>query len=213
MMTFITKYIVAYIICVTGAELPAIDQPKEHLKIIRDKAQRAVAVTVRDSTIRQELIERVAAIPELEAVEFIDCKLIPELNWQPFRRLKNLKRLHFISVNLKDAPRIQDVGEISLLSLRRCKNVDKLMSHVAQCRSLNTLDLGGSDISDAGLALLRGMPLEELALSNAELTKRSLEVLLSMRKLERLYCHGVAWTDQDIEQLRRAHPASIDVQR
>ena len=66
------------------------------------------------------------------------------------------------------------------------------------------VDLSNSQVTDAGLEYLRGLPqLTELNLSGTQVSDAGLEYLKGLRYLERLYLNGTRVSDVGLEYLKR----------
>ena len=79
-------------------------------------------------------------------------------------------------------------------------------------RSLQHLDLSGTQITDTGLGHLSNLPLVFLSLAETEVTDSGLEVLEGLGQLQRLDLTGTEVTSTAIEKLEAALP-NCEVQK
>lgn len=93
------------------------------------------------------------------------------------------------------------------LSLARTKVTDAVLDVVAQMPNLRRLDLRGTEVTDAGLAKLKGLSnLQELVLAKTKLTPAATEILAVMPGLKRVYVWASGLEIQGIEALRVQRP-------
>lgn len=93
------------------------------------------------------------------------------------------------------------------LSLARTRVGDPLLGLVADMPRLRRLDLGGTAVTGAGLAKLRGhATLEELVLSRARLDDGAVETLLDLPALEHVWLWSAGVGAEAVARLRAARP-------
>ena len=102
---------------------------------------------------------------------------------------------------------LKHLPALESLTLWRCDQLtDDAMAHVVGCENLKQLNIGATNIGDAGIAELKGLEnLERLVLANTSITDASLENIAKLSSLVDLDLSSTAITDEGINAL---HPRS-----
>jgi uncharacterized protein (TIGR03067 family) len=105
----------------------------------------------------------------------------------------------------QDLLTLRDIGA---LGFRGCIGVgDTQMQHVSRLVSIESLNLHSTDVTDAGIAQLKGLShLESLDLSFTPISDEAVPAISKLPRLKKLTLRGSLITANGIEQLRRARP-------
>jgi Leucine-rich repeat (LRR) protein len=93
------------------------------------------------------------------------------------------------------------------------EKLEEAVLHMKKLKSLRTVTLGFTKVSDAGLVHLAGLPeLEELGLAQTGVTDAGLSHLKELKKLKRLDLVGTKVTDKGAADLKATLP-DLDITR
>jgi hypothetical protein len=148
-------------------------------------------LSVIQSTLSAHQVAQVAGAKALARVELSDI-MLEEDAWAKLPAIRGLETLIFNPS--------QQIGDDHLASL-------------GQCRALTQLDLSRKNVSDRGLAHLRGHPqIRTLCLEGTKVTDEGLTVLTSLPALSQLSLANTAVTDAGVARLEEAiHLEKLDL--
>lgn len=146
-------------------------------------------------------IEVLGSIPYLKRLDLVSFGS----NTKDISALANAKDLEELFITFFEVGP-HEVGDVPKLpKLRRLKLSgvdDKVCVALAGSKTLEWLSLMGCDITDDGMAALRGLPaLEQLDIGITCVGDASVETLASMPKLRTIYVNGTRFTFQGLSRL------------
>ena len=134
-------------------------------------------------------------------------KLVPE---SPRLRYLGLEDTGVCDEDVRQVlARVPNLGSLDMSST---DVTDAIMSAVAKQTQLKGLRLENTRITDAGLAMLRGLDLESLDLGLTRVTEKSAPLLIEMQLSEKLLLPA-EWSGESEAALVKASPAKSDVRR
>jgi Leucine-rich repeat (LRR) protein len=176
--------------------------------------------------------EGIAQLGDLKALRIIDLRLsslVTDAAMDTLAAMPELRAVRLSGVNVTDAGvgKLLDLPNLTELDLRNCRKVSKAgIAQIGQKRSLRMLKLGGPeiddevlelvadmdhltglsldncDITDAGLAKLERLPLDDLTIFQcANVSDEGLGVLAAYDRLRRLTLRDVAAQGTALEHL------------
>jgi hypothetical protein len=140
------------------------------------------SLLLKESQASDECLAAVARVRHLESLYCWDAHALTDAGVAHLRRLPRLKYIHISDSQLTDDS-LRTFGlmpQLEGLSLQENYFTDRGLAELRNLKRLKSLwvDLGKSDISDAGLSYLEGLPaLEELAVQHSRVTADGVEQL------------------------------------
>lgn len=115
------------------------------------------------------------------------------------------KHVETLTLTLAKAPErvaeamelIQHLTFLSHLDASKLAVTDEHLRHIAKLRSLHSLTLNETPITDAGLIHLAGLPLESLQLASTKITSKGLREIGKLSSLKVINLSGVELADDD----------------
>ena len=92
----------------------------------------------------------------LRTLNLTDCA-ISNQGGEALSKIQNLEKLHLGGTRVDDGLRLKNL-KLTHLYLHNTSVGDQVVRHLADCKSIEVLDLSASNITSASLALLREMP-------------------------------------------------------
>lgn len=166
-----------------------------------------VSVRFPGREIREEDLQLLLVFPRLWHLE------IEQPAWQGggLAVLQRLEELSSISLGRRTSDahiaRIGEVRSLETLYLRRSRITDSGLEYLRPLTNLRSLELEGTSINDSGLRNLEGLTnLQHLSLANTHITDAGLDYLVNLHQLRVLHMHGTAVTEARIANLRKQLP-------
>jgi len=163
-------------------------------------------------SLSREFLQQIGTLEQLEklSLRWADLDVV---DLSALSGLKNLKHLDLGRVNLQgaDLSWIKHLQALEELNLSSTKISDQEFQTLEITGPLRVLNLNDTEISDASLHKLVGSPLQKLAVASERITEASMESIIKIKSLERLYFRMGAGSNVDEynERLRKAMPNTV----
>jgi len=153
--------------------------------------------------------EQISHIHGLEYLEANSTK-ITDHSLQLLLKCPNLNTIYLNGCKLITDAGMEPVGKmprLRVLELQNCLLGDKACYFLSASKSIDYLDLSGTEISDIGLAHIARMPrLRVLILeNNTRITGRGISFLAKCKSLQALYIHGAGDVSADVVSVLSEH--------
>jgi hypothetical protein len=182
---------------------------------LRVEGSRALALTFTQNA-QFDLVQGILPrLPNLETVEFVECRL-PAAGFADLARLPKLLAVSFrrLETSPSDFAHLADLNQIQALDFHSCQGItDESLTHLSGLVGLKRLGFHheellsglprrGACITDAGVACLSKLSqLEALDLVGHEVSDRSLPTLLGLVRLRELSLSGLGLTEDGFRKL------------
>jgi Leucine-rich repeat (LRR) protein len=157
----------------------------------------------------EELTKQLAALPNLQIVDFHNCVLL-DGGLAQLKAKQNLSALSFNSMALSDncCELLGQLSQLTFVEIAYCElNSPRHIRHLGSLTRLETLYLTGTNVDDDSIRHLTHLPkLKALDLSGTRVTSKSMAHLLSMKQLRELWLTGGAFTPEDSARLKAELP-------
>ncbi len=191
------------------------------------------SLTMKNTLVNDEGVAQLSGMKSLKVIDLRVSPLITDKAMESLVKIPTLKAVRLIGGNVTDngVATLLKMPAISELDVRNCRGVTKAgVENIVQNKTIRVLKLGGStvddsfaaivagmkglkslslencNVTDAGVAKLEAMPLEELVLTQTAVTDAAVKSLAKITSLKQVTVTKTHFTKEGVEQLRKALP-------
>lgn len=193
------------------------------------EAEALTTLNMRNTLINDQGIAQLSGLKALRVIDLRLSPLVTDAAMETLAAMPELRAVRLSGVNVTDAglAKLLELPRLMELDLRNCRKItkegiaqagakktlrmlkiggpeidDPVLDLVTQMGELTGLSLDGCNISDAGVAQLDRLPLDDLTIFQcANITDEGLNVLAAYDRMRRLTLRGVAARGAALEKL------------